>query len=125
MAHLQNDIVSACTRNAQAIYDSVGKESQDLLTTGKNWDARAPTPSIEQVTASVQVKEANNTTVPEVQEPPLDMLINNINSCAHDLTATIDQYHASGKEIVDEHLHVSDNHGVPPLVLLTCSDAVP
>jgi hypothetical protein len=90
------------------MYDSVGKESQDLLTTGNACEPRASTPSIEQVTTSVQVKEANNTTESEAQEPSLDMLINNINSCAHDLTATIDQYHDSGKEIVDDHLHVSD-----------------
>ncbi|KAI8577814.1 hypothetical protein K450DRAFT_250124 [Umbelopsis ramanniana AG] len=105
MAHLQNDIVSACTRNAQAMYDSVGKESQNSLTAGNSCDTRASTPSMEQVTASVQVKEANNTQESEAQEPSLDMLINNINSCAHDLTATIDQYHASGKEIVDDNLH--------------------
>ncbi|KAI9284031.1 hypothetical protein BC943DRAFT_326878 [Umbelopsis sp. AD052] len=103
MAHLQNDIVSACTRNAQAMYDSVG--TQDSLTAGNNCDTRASTPSMEQVTASVEVKEADSTKEFEAEEPSLDMLITNINSCADDLTATIDQYHTSGKEIVDDYLH--------------------
>jgi hypothetical protein len=111
MAHLQNDIVSACTRNAQAMYDSVGKESQDLLTAGDSCDTRASTPSMEQMTASVQVKEANSSKESEAQEPSLDTLINNINISAHDLTATIDEYHASGKEIVDDNLHVSNVFG--------------
>jgi hypothetical protein len=89
--------------------DSIGQDNRDILSAGKTCDTGASTPSMEQMTASVQVNEVNDVKEADAEEPSLETLKNNINSCAHNLTLTIDEYHASGKEIVDDHLHVSDN----------------
>jgi len=102
MAHLQNDIVSACTANAQAIYDANGQAKQDYLEVASTCDTGASTPSIEQLEASFSVKEEK-----DIEIPPIETLKSDINRSAHDLSAKIDQYRASGKQSVDDGLHVS------------------
>jgi hypothetical protein len=107
MAHLQNEIVSACTKNAQAIYDANGKANRDHLAVDGNCDTGASTPSLEQVTTSVSVTEPKEALGTENEQVPLETLKNDIDRSAHDLSTKIDEYNASGKHSVDDSLHVS------------------
>jgi len=97
MAHLQNEIVSACTKNAQAMYDSDGSGNHEYL--ASEIATGTSTPSIEQIATVVNGEG--------IFEISIEALKDDIQRCSHVLSTTIERYQSSGKHAVDDDLHVS------------------
>jgi hypothetical protein len=108
MAHLQNDIVSACTRNAQTLYDNKESLNRELLKVEEPLcDTGSSSPSLEQTASSLSLNDIISPEATEAHMAPLETLKSNIDRSSHELSDTIQTYRTSGKEIVDENLHVS------------------
>jgi hypothetical protein len=107
MAHLQNEIVSACTKNAQAMYDSNEPGSRDDFKVEARCDTGASTPSTDETIPSLALVEfPDSEEAAEYHMIPLETLKSDIHRCSQDLSNTIAQYRSFGKQAVDDDLHV-------------------